>query len=368
MGLHWGVPALQSLLGDELWSGIKDVQVDPSTPLEQTGALKFVNAKTGDLLTEIPVSNWYRLKRSALRTYLAEPRHGLEVIYNKRLDSISFEPTESGKAKATFADGSTLTANMIVGADGPRSRVRDILVGNPHEAASRRLPFVACYIQARFTAEQALHLRSFHPLYLAGVHPSNQFSFFGLQDVPDPNDPSTWLFFYYISAPLPLDTTERRSRSPEIGGWTTSDWLAEAKSWAREYADPWRSAFEWTPNTSEVWTWTFSEWDPSEPEHAWNTHSGRATLAGDAAHGMTIQRGQGLNHSVTDALHLRDAVIKAFDPLANKKDIIAEYELEMKTRTGEEVRLCTMNTTMLHNWEKVRESPVFKKGMKRGDS
>ena len=42
---------------------------------------------------------------------------------------------------------------------------------------------------------------------------------------------------------------------------------------------------------------------------------------------------------------------------------IEKYEAEMKARAGEEVRLSVMNTTMLHNWAKVLESPVFKAGL-----
>ena len=36
----------------------------------------------------------------------------------------------------------------------------------------------------------------------------------------------------------------------------------------------------------------------------------------------------------------------------------------MKERAGEEVRVSVMNTTMLHDWNKVMESPVFKAGLK----
>jgi 2-polyprenyl-6-methoxyphenol hydroxylase-like FAD-dependent oxidoreductase len=295
---------------------------------------------------------------------------------------------------------------MVVGADGPRSRVRELLVKVPSGAVARRLPFTASYIQCRFSAERARFLRSFHPLYLAGVHPAGHFCFFGAQDMPDPDDPAGWLFFYYISAPLSLEAADRRERdssscssspspsSPsaaaaeagdggggggERGGeggegrgegeggasWTNADRLSEIKRWAATFTDPWRSALEWTPDDHEVWTWTFSDWDPQEPRHAWDTCDGRVTLAGDAAHGMTVQRGQGLNHAVTDALHLRDAVVDVHEGRGvGRSAAVAGYEEEMKARNGEEVRLCTINTFTLHDWEKAMNSPVFK-GMRR---
>ena len=42
---------------------------------------------------------------------------------------------------------------------------------------------------------------------------------------------------------------------------------------------------------------------------------------------------------------------------------IGRYEDEMIARGGEEVGLSVMNTRMLHDWEKVMESPLFTAGM-----
>jgi hypothetical protein len=42
---------------------------------------------------------------------------------------------------------------------------------------------------------------------------------------------------------------------------------------------------------------------------------------------------------------------------------IDAYETELKARGGEEVKLSEINTRMLHDWEKVLESPLFTAGM-----
>ena len=42
---------------------------------------------------------------------------------------------------------------------------------------------------------------------------------------------------------------------------------------------------------------------------------------------------------------------------------IAKYEEEMKRRSGEEVKLSATNTEMLHDWNLVRQSPLFRSGM-----
>jgi hypothetical protein len=44
---------------------------------------------------------------------------------------------------------------------------------------------------------------------------------------------------------------------------------------------------------------------------------------------------------------------------------IENYEVEMKARAGEEVRLGVINTTMLHSWAKVLDSPLFRAGLTR---
>jgi hypothetical protein len=44
------------------------------------------------------------------------------------------------------------------------------------------------------------------------------------------------------------------------------------------------------------------------------------------------------------------------------------FEEEMIRRGGTEVRDGTANTMMLHDWERIKESPLFKNGMKKVDA
>jgi 2-polyprenyl-6-methoxyphenol hydroxylase-like FAD-dependent oxidoreductase len=71
------------------------------------------------------------------------------------------------------------------------------------------------------------------------------------------------------------------------------------------------------------------------------------------------ERGQGLNHSITDAGKLVGFLASESD----QESAIEKYEEEMKARAGEEVRISVMNTTMLHDWEKVMKSPVMTAGL-----
>ncbi len=71
---------------------------------------------------------------------------------------------------------------------------------------------------------------------------------------------------------------------------------------------------------------------------------------------------------ITDALRLVQAIERhwhggnEFDREERVK-AVEEYENEMVTRTSEEVRLREMNTVMMHDWARLKESPVMTRGM-----
>lgn len=352
MGLHWGVSSLRSLVPDHMWDRIQSVQVDPHAPTAEHDSLNFYNAQSGDMMASIPVQYFYRLRRRKLRGLLAE---GLDIRYGKELRSIEY--SEDGKfATAWFEDGTSITSHLVVGTDGAHSTLRQTLIG-PSSGNTQRLPYCATFVQARYSADRARYLRKLHPLYLAGINPAGYFSFFGMHDIQDPNDPTTWTFFFYISWHSPLEEQERTAN------WTNAQRLQQVKELSKCFTDPWKSAFEWLPDDHQVWYMGLSDFDPGAKDHHWDNHGGRVTMAGDAAHSMTYQRGQGLNHSITDAAKLAEAVKQFASGKATQADAISSYEEEMVARAGGEVRLSTVNTRMLHNWEKVQQSPVMRSGM-----
>jgi 2-polyprenyl-6-methoxyphenol hydroxylase-like FAD-dependent oxidoreductase len=355
MGLHWGAPILKSLVPDEWWDKIQNIQVDPHVPTKELDTLKWLQGDTGETMAAFTLGPFYRLRRSKLRDLLSQD---LDIRYNKRLVDITY--SDDGKSvTAHFDDGSSTTGGILIGADGARSTTRQLLLGTKLGSIDR-LPYAATFVQRRFTREQALHLRSFHPLFLASAHPSNNFAFFGMQDAAEADDPTTWTFFFYISWQSSLQEQEDTKVND-------SQRLAQQKEFAKNFCDPWKSAYEWTPDDAPVWYMGLTAWDPSHEGHQWDNRGGRITLVGDACHPMTYQRGQGLNHSVTDAGKLRDALINISEG-ADQKETITAFENEMIKRGGTEVRDGIANTTLLHDWGKVKQSPLFTKGMKKTDA
>ncbi|KAF2023394.1 FAD/NAD(P)-binding domain-containing protein [Setomelanomma holmii] len=356
MGLHWGAPVLKSLMPDGWWDRIQSVQADPHVPTKELDTLNWLKGDTGETMAAFTFGPFYRLRRSKLRDLLSE---GLEMQYNKRLVDVSYA-TNGQSVTAHFADGSSEVGSMLVGADGARSATRQILLG-AELGTINRLPYAATFVQRKFTKEQALYLRTFHPLFLASANPSNTFAFFGMQDAAIADDPSSWTFFFYISWQSSLEEQEATK------DWTDAQCLAQQKELAKKFCDPWKSAYEWTSDDAQVWYMGLTSWDPSAEGHRWNNQNGLVTLVGDACHPMTYQRGQGLNHSVTDAGKLRDALTKIARG-ANRGETITAFEDEMIKRGGTEVRDGNANTKLLHDWEKVKQSPLFTKGMKKTDA
>lgn len=357
MGLHWGAPILKSLTPDgQFDKKVQSLQVDPHVPTKELDDLIWLKGDSGERLATITFGPFYRLRRSKLRDLLSQD---LDIQYGKHLQNITY--AEDGQSvTAHFTDGSTTTGSLLVGADGARSTTRSLLLGT-ELGAINHIPYCATFIQQRFTSEQALYLRSFHPLFLASANPNNTFAFFGMHDASDSNDPSSWTFFFYISWRSSLED-QRATKH-----WTDAQRVKQQKELAKNFCDPWKSALEWTPDDASAWYLGLTDWDPGAEGHRWNNHNGLVTLVGDACHPMTYQRGQGLNHSVTDAGKLRDALVKIQEN-GNRAESINHFEEEMIKRGGTEVRDGTANTEMLHDWERIKESPLFKKGMRKTEA
>lgn len=109
------------------------------------------------------------------------------------------------------------------------------------------------------------------------------------------------------------------------------------------------------------------------------------TLVGDAAHPMPpcesdilihfknlrltlispqTDRGQGLNHCICDVSYLLSALSSILSNQSTFSAAISAYDEEVVPRGGEEVKCSVENGFMLHDWQKVMESPVFRNGFK----
>ncbi|KAI2608859.1 FAD/NAD(P)-binding domain-containing protein [Hypoxylon fragiforme] len=352
---HWSMPMLAAQMGAEKYSRINSVLVDPYLPLKEVESGPILNGATGERIGEVVIPDMHRLLRSRLRALLVEGV--LDVQFNKTLARVAY--AEDGRsATAYFADGTQEMGRLIVGADGSHSTVRSLLVGE-ERTQLKRLPLVATFVTMSFPREEALRLRnSGHPIVNVILHPDDKAGLFAILDAKDKDAPERWQFMFYVSWPYSVEEQDKEA------GMDIAGRIRQIKEKGAGFVDPLRSCLDALPDDhTAAYHVQNGNWDPSLPEHAWDNHGGLVTLIGDAAHPMTYHRGQGLNHAITDAFKITELLSSPEG--RSQAELINEYESDMRVRGGEEVRLSEMNSLMLHDWVKVQESPLLKRGLKR---
>ncbi|KAK2614020.1 hypothetical protein N8I77_000881 [Diaporthe amygdali] len=348
MAIHWALPLLQKVLPDDIFAKVSDIACNPTVGIH-SGLYPIIHGETGNLITGVPYENGLRVPRSKMRNLSAE---GINVEYGKLLSNVIFP--EDGGVIAHFADGTTVHGSMIIGADGPRSKLREIAVGNAEDAATTKFQIfhtnmTVCYNDA----DKALFVRKQYPTSYLALSEKSFHAFQSISSMPDgPDHPESWIFHMAMAWKGQVDDN-----------LSYKERLALIKDKAKGLGDPTRSAFMWMPDDTEVHKADISYWIP----HKWDNHQGRLTLIGDAAHPMPPYRGQGLNHCIRDVAYLLEAM-QAWNHAGKAlQDVIQNYEGEMVPRGQEEVTCSVENGYMLHDWDKVQQSPVFKRGFKPMD-
>ena len=269
MAIHWALDKLETLLPPEAFATMERASCNPAVPINAGGNYPIIHAETGKLLAGVPYKKGLRVPRSKMRKLCGE---GIEVQYGKHLSEIEFRQNEQG-VTATFTDGTTVFGTILIGADGARSRTREVALGSVEKAATTAFPIwhmnlTVCYGDA----EKARFVRSEFPTSFLALSDRSFHAFQSISSMPDgPDHPETWVFHHAMAwqgeAKHELSYAER---------------LAIIKEKAAGLAEPARSAFLWIPEGTQVHKADISYWI-TEP---WDNRLGRLTLLGDAAHPM----------------------------------------------------------------------------------
>lgn len=249
-----------------------------------------------------------------------------------------------------FSDGTSTRGTILIAADGANSKARSLIF--PGSAGlSHQVPYGGVNMHVQYgEADIARHLCKYaSPILCVGIHPRGYWLWLSIQDVPHPEKPEDWVF--------QLQWTWNLESSASMLGDMKLESLQKQAS--EEFAEPFRSAWLRIPERTPVPTNRISVWDPIPVDVAF---SGRVALVGDAGHAMSFHRGQGMNHGINDALTLCTELAEA---AAGRKDVVEavqSYEKEMIARAGEEVKISRMNTEMMHDWQRLKESPFMQRG------
>ncbi|MCL6444986.1 MAG: FAD-dependent monooxygenase, partial [Alicyclobacillus sp.] len=245
-------------------------------------------------------AEYYHVHRADLHRILSEDISPERVTFNVRCTGVT---QRAGAATASFSDGSTYEADLIVGADGIHSVIRSALWGRDDPPFTGHM----CW-RALVPVDQ-------YPLPFVGPEAAFWMG------------PKAHVVTYYVKGGRAVNIVAVKE---------TTEWVAESwtqPSSTRELLDAyvgWHEnlirLFERTDN-AQVFKWGLFDRDPMA---RWS--QGHVTLLGDAAHPMLPFLSQGAAMAIEDAYVLAEA-LEYFEG-----DVLAAleaYETERRPRTTE---------------------------------
>jgi 2-polyprenyl-6-methoxyphenol hydroxylase-like FAD-dependent oxidoreductase len=314
-----GSQALHACVPPDVWQRFTERSAAPPRGLafvtERLQRLTFIG--DADPRTD-PVAHAHPISRAGLRQLLY---NGLEdiVAFDKRL--VRYEEAANGQVRASFADGSSASGDVLVGADGSTSAVRKQLL--PHarvvdtgvagvagklyltDSIRERLPreFLSQMTMVLPMREMSMFMASFQRR--SKMHSADQL------DLPD------HLFWVINGRASRLGlTSETRHRSAE-----------EFMHLALRQVNNWHPLLRWIVAESDPRSLVGVPLHSAQPVAPWpSTH---VTLLGDAIHTMTPLQGLGGNTALRDAATLRHHLVQADRGRRDLVDAIHAYESAM---------------------------------------
>ncbi|PQE07869.1 hypothetical protein CJF32_00002996 [Rutstroemia sp. NJR-2017a WRK4] len=310
------------------------------------GNFLFINARTALPRYKIPPS---KLRRRVHRLKIKDllSTH-LDVQEGKAFKTLSVPSNASDPVVVHFADGTSAEGSLVVGADGNNSMVRKYLLP---DARLTLLPVHVVGGVRRFSEEQARGWRAIDPLLFQALDPeTGNYLWFSLQEVIPEADGSrsydalvliSWIVKDEIKDAIPKTNEER---------------IKDMKKRAAGFAEPLKSLVWDIPEDMITTPLRLADFPIGEWSDKLRNEEGRVTLTGDAAHAMTMYRGEGANHGILDAALLVDQLKKVKAGEISQKEAIEAYEAEMKPRAQEAVLKSRQAALDAHNWEALTEA------------
>ncbi|KAL2869476.1 FAD-dependent oxidoreductase [Aspergillus lucknowensis] len=376
--LHWALQYLPSLLSRETLAQIEtETQVDPEIAKNDSGNFLFLNLATGDVKWRIPPNKRWRVNRERFRGVLirelgrdagaggtdTDSHTHTHIQWGRKVEGVTFD--ESGRPRLLFLNGEeekeeeSIPGRLVIGAEGSHSAIRQFL--RPDNYVNSQLPIRFTGVAVDLSADEVAPLRAMDPLLFQGCHPETGiFLWFSMLDTPErehehlherPSKESKSKARPY-RAQLGLSWSVR-SPSDEVPP-TDAERLSNMKRRAAGFAPFLYETIQRIPEGTPVVEVKLADWE-CEP---WDNREGTVTLAGDAAHAMTMYRGEAGNHGILDIFHLVPAIEKIYAG-ADAKGAIDAYESEMRERTQRAVRLSRQACFDAHDWESLNEDSAI---------
>ncbi|NJB82690.1 FAD-dependent oxidoreductase [Wenyingzhuangia aestuarii] len=312
----------------------------------------LVHTTEGKVIGEWGMRKWMEsdVKTSPKRTNIHIPRQSLRLALLKQLKEhdrvqwghqfIHLKEHEEG-VDLTFEVNGELkktTADLVVGADGIRSAVRKLLIGEEKTP----LRYLGCIVILGICPLEALKNVESTLLDAATVFQTAN----GTERIymmPYTSDTIMW----QLSFPM----LEQEAKELSAQGVVA---LKQEACRRTQWHHPIPQILEATQE-SQISGYPVYDRELLQPE--WLTHGKNITLIGDAAHPMSPFKGQGANQALLDALSLARNISKGCRPKSEwrkqgiRKSVLNEFELEMIERSAVKVKDSAAAANFLHSEE-----------------
>lgn len=308
-GIQMSPNAMHVLRGLGLEASVRRTAFQPRTWANRewdSGAMKYELAlgQTAEALYGAPYLQMHRADlHSALLS--AVPDDAIEL--GRRL--VDAEPGAAG-VRLAFEDGGTAEADLVIGADGVHSRIREVLLGPEAPMATGRVAYRATF-----------------PARLLRGPISECVKWWG---------PDRHIVIYFVTAPKDVVYFVTSLPDPD---WTSESWSATGDmavvraAFDRFHAEV-REVLRACP---AVHRWAILERPPLE---RW--HGDGMVLIGDAAHPMTPYMAQGAAMAMEDAVVLARALAEC----ADVRTALAHFQATRQARAAEVQAVSHANTWM----------------------
>ncbi|KAK2768631.1 hypothetical protein FQN54_000487 [Arachnomyces sp. PD_36] len=288
--IHWGLPALRESLNADVLERIPETYVNKEAVRNgEDGRYQFFDLSSGEARYNIPAAERIRVSRMRLKGLLAE---GLDIQWSKTVKDV--ESTEES-VTVYFEDGTSCTGCILAACDGSRSRVRSILY--PSNYKNYKLPIRFLGATAHYTVEQAAQVRAIDPVFFQGTDSrTDTYLYFSFLDTPHNFEDSSDKYVCQIVVSWPFRPGFLGENEPLEVPQSHTDRVSLMKRLTATWAEPFRSLVHNLPDDNEAVCINLEDWIPEKGAHG----TGRIALVGDAAHSMTMFRGEGANNALAD--------------------------------------------------------------------
>ncbi|RYO81333.1 hypothetical protein DL766_004484 [Monosporascus sp. MC13-8B] len=335
----WGI-GLHGVL-DELMANVSSDMppievVDHLQPFDLPPSAMYYNNADGSRVGVVGARDRsiIRADRQRLHSWLST---GLSIQWQKRVVSID-EDEDAGNVTAHFADGTSATGSLLVGADGMHSAVRGILLDRTGTRDPLKvLPFETLHAELVLSGEAfERQLSLSHSVWRVATDTDSSGPgvtlFAGLGKVlPDCRSAN---YFWYLSSESPEFQLPDR-KAEEV---SREKLLEMARKVVARLQPQFREVVELTEPGGIAWPPFVTSAVVLDKA---SLPLGRVTLLGDAAHGMPPYRGESGVQAMRDSIKLADTISQISDTKATGaalKELMGAYRDEMLERGQKSVR------------------------------